>query len=46
MRSLVGLVRAAGASLLITSETAVHGLSANAMDGLLFVFDKNSAGPF
>ena len=40
MRSLVGLVRAAGSSLLITSETAVHGLSANAMDGLLFLFDN------
>ena len=40
MRSLVGLVRAAGSSLLITSETAVHGVSANAMDGLLFLFDN------
>jgi circadian clock protein KaiC len=40
MRSLVGLVRAAGSSLLITSETAVHGLAANAMDGLLFLFDN------
>jgi circadian clock protein KaiC len=40
MRSLVGLVRAAGSSLLITSETAVHGLPANAMDGLLFLFDN------
>ena len=40
MRSLVGLVRAAGSSLLITSETAVHGLAANAMDELLFLFDN------
>ncbi len=40
MRSLVGLVRAAGSSLLITSETAVHGLAPNAMDGLLFLFDN------
>ena len=40
MRSLVGLVRAAGSSLLVTSETAVHGLSANAMDGLLFLFNN------
>ncbi len=40
MRSLVGLVRAAGSSLLITSEIAIHGPSANAMDGLLFLFDN------
>ena len=40
MRSLVGLVRAAGSSLLITSETAAHGLPANALDGLLFLFDN------
>ena len=40
MRSLVGLVRAAGSSLLITSETSAHGLSANAMDGLLFLFNN------
>jgi circadian clock protein KaiC len=40
MRSLVGLVRAAGSSLLITSETVVYGSSANAMDGLLFLFDN------
>jgi circadian clock protein KaiC len=40
MRSLVGLVRAAGSSLLITSETAVQGLAPNAMDGLLFLFDN------
>jgi circadian clock protein KaiC len=40
MRSLVGLARAAGSSLLITSETVVYGSSANAMDGLLFLFDN------
>jgi circadian clock protein KaiC len=40
MRSLVGLVRAAGSSLLITSETALFGVAANAMDGLLFLFDN------
>jgi circadian clock protein KaiC len=40
MRSLVGLVRAAGSSLLITSEPSAHGLSANALDGLLFLFDN------
>jgi circadian clock protein KaiC len=40
MRSLVGLVRASGSSLLITSEPSAHGLSANALDGLLFLFDN------
>ena len=40
MRSLVGLVRTAGSSLLVTSETSAHGISANAMDGLLFLFDN------
>ena len=40
MRSLVGLVRAAGSSLLVTSETGVHELAANAMEGLLFLFDN------
>jgi circadian clock protein KaiC len=40
MRSLVGLVRAAGSSLLVTSETSAHGLTANALDGLLFLFDN------
>jgi circadian clock protein KaiC len=38
MRSLVGLVRAAGSSLLITSEPSAHGLSE--LDGLLFLFDN------
>jgi circadian clock protein KaiC len=40
MRSLVGLVRAGGSSLLITSETSVHGLPGNSLDGLLFLFDN------
>jgi circadian clock protein KaiC len=40
MRSLVRFVQAAGSSLLITSETAAHGHAANAMDGLLFMFDN------
>ena len=40
MRSLVGLVRASGSSLLITSEIAAHGLSGNSLDGLLFLFDN------
>ena len=40
MRSLVGLVRAAGSSLLITSETVAHGPPGNAMDGLLFLFNN------
>jgi len=40
MRSLVGLVRAAGSSLLITSETGAHELPGNSLDGLLFLFDN------
>jgi circadian clock protein KaiC len=40
MRSLVGLVRAAGSSLLITSETGAHQLPGNSLDGLLFLFDN------
>src|SRR5450755_2765961 len=40
MRSLVGLVRAEGSSLLLTSETSVHGLPGNSLDGLLFLFDN------
>ena len=39
MRSLVGLVRASGASLLITSETGTQGLPVSDLDGLLFLFD-------
>ena len=40
MRSLVGLIRAAGSSLLVTSETAAHGLPGSSLDGLLFLFDN------
>ncbi len=40
MRSLVGLVRASGSSLLITSETGAHGQPVTALDGLLFLFDN------
>jgi circadian clock protein KaiC len=40
MRSLVGLVRAGGSSLLVTSETSVRGLPGNSLDGLLFLFDN------
>ncbi len=40
MRSLAGLVRAGGSSLLITSETAAHGLSGTSLDALLFLFDN------
>ena len=40
MRSLVGLVRAGGSSLLLTSETSVHGLPGNSLEGLLFLFDN------
>jgi circadian clock protein KaiC len=40
MRSLVGLVRAAGSSLLVTSETSAHGLPGNSLEGLLFLFDN------
>jgi circadian clock protein KaiC len=40
MRSLVGLIRAAGSSLLITSETAARGVLYNSLDPLLFLFDN------
>ncbi len=40
LRSLVGLIRAAGSALLVTSETGAHGLSATALDELLFLFDN------
>jgi circadian clock protein KaiC len=40
MRSLVGLVRAGGSSLLLTSETNVHGLPGNSLEGLMFLFDN------
>lgn len=40
LRSLVGLIRAAGSSLLVTSETGTHGLPGHSPDGLLFLFDN------
>ncbi len=40
LRSLVGLVRASGSTLLVTSETGAHGLPANGLDRLLFLFDN------
>jgi circadian clock protein KaiC len=40
MRSLVGLVRAGGSSLLLTSETNVHGQPGNFPEGLMFLFDN------
>ena len=40
MRSLIGLIRAAGSSSLITSETAAHGLSTQSLDSLMFLFDN------
>jgi circadian clock protein KaiC len=40
LRSLVGLVRAAGTALLITSETGAHGIPVTALDELLFLFDN------
>jgi circadian clock protein KaiC len=40
MRSLAGLVRASGSSMLITSETAAHGVPGTSLDALLFLFDN------
>jgi circadian clock protein KaiC len=40
MRSLLGLIRAAGSSSLLTSETTASGHSAQSMDGLMFLFDN------
>jgi circadian clock protein KaiC len=40
MRSLVGLIRAAGSSSLVTSETTAHGMEAQSLDGLMFLFDN------
>jgi circadian clock protein KaiC len=40
MRSLVGLIRAAGCSSLVTSETADRGLPTQTLDGLMFLFDN------
>ena len=40
MRSLVGFVRAAGSSLLATSETMVGATAAQSLEGLMFLFDN------
>ncbi len=40
MRSLVGLIRASGTALLITSETGAEGIPVTALDALLFLFDN------
>jgi circadian clock protein KaiC len=40
MRSLVGLVRAAGVSLVATSETTGDGITAQSLQGLMFLFDN------
>jgi circadian clock protein KaiC len=40
MRSLVGLVRAAGVSLMATSETTGNGITAQSLQGLMFLFDN------
>jgi circadian clock protein KaiC len=40
MRSLVGIVRAVGASMLVTSETTASGLAAQSMERLMFLFDN------
>ena len=40
VRSLVGLIRASGASSLVTSETNVRGFSGEVLDSLMFLFDN------
>ncbi len=40
MRSLVGLIRAAGSSSLVTSETAGHEQDSQSLEGLMFLFDN------
>jgi circadian clock protein KaiC len=40
LRSLVGLIRAAGSSSLVTSETTAHGFTTQSLDGLMFLFDN------
>jgi circadian clock protein KaiC len=39
-RSLVGLIRAAGSSLLVNSETSTYGLATKSLGGLMFLFDN------
>jgi circadian clock protein KaiC len=38
LRSLIGLIRASGASLLVTSETTLQGAVKEPLDGLMFLF--------
>ncbi len=40
MRSLVGLIRAAGSSAVVTRETASYGIADKALDRLMFLFDN------
>jgi circadian clock protein KaiC len=40
MRSLLGLVRAGGVSLMATSETTGRGITAQSLEGLMFLFDN------
>jgi circadian clock protein KaiC len=40
LRSLLGLIRAGGSSLVVTSETAAHGVSPTTLDALMFLFDN------
>lgn len=40
MRSLVGLVRSGGVSLMATSETTGNGITAQSLEGLMFLFDN------
>jgi circadian clock protein KaiC len=39
-RSLIGLIRAAGSSLLVNYETTTHGLATKSLGGLMFLFDN------
>ena len=40
LRSLLGLIRAGGGSLVVSSETAAHGVGSTTLDGLMFLFDN------
>ena len=40
LRSLLGLIRAGGSSLVVTSETAAHGEGSATLGGLMFLFDN------
>jgi circadian clock protein KaiC len=39
-RSLIGLIRAAGTSLLVTSESTTRGLTTQTLGGLMFLYDN------